>query len=94
MFFEAMYLYRTLDLKFNSMDSFHFESNFKQTINCPKTRANMNGPSKRMTYWPYSGDSRMKNSGGYCWAKEKSRGANQWRSQPRNLGGKCLILGE
>jgi len=26
MFFEAMDLYRTLDLKFNPMDSSHFES--------------------------------------------------------------------
>jgi len=58
-----MDLYRTLDLKFSPMDSSHFESNFKRTINCPTTRANMNEPSKRMTYWRYSGDSRMKKLG-------------------------------
>jgi len=29
MFIEAMDLYRTLDLKFNPMDSYHFESNLK-----------------------------------------------------------------
>jgi len=51
MFFEAMDLYRTLDLKFNPMDSSYFENNFKRTINCPTTRANMNEPSKRRTYW-------------------------------------------
>jgi len=62
-FFEAMDLYRTLDLKFNPVDSSHFESNFKRTINCPTTRANMNEPSKRMTSWRYSGDSRMKKMG-------------------------------
>jgi len=50
-----MDLYRTLDFKFNPMDSSHFESNFKRTINCPTTGANMNEPSKRMTYWRYSG---------------------------------------
>jgi len=70
-----MDLYRTLDLKFNPMDSSHFESNLKRTINCPTTRANMNEPSKRMTYWRYSGDSRMKKVGALR-AKEKSRGAN------------------
>jgi len=63
MLFEAMELYRTLNLKFNPMDSSHFESNFKRTINCRTTRANMNEPSKRMTYWLCSGDSRMKKSG-------------------------------
>jgi len=63
-FFEAIDLYRTLDLKFNPMDSSHFESNFKRTINCPTTRANINEPIKRMTYWRYSGDSRMKKVGG------------------------------
>jgi len=55
-----MDLYRTLDLKFNPMDSSHFESNFKRMINCLTTRTNMNESSKRMTYWRYSGDSRMK----------------------------------
>ena len=29
MYLEAMDLYRTLDLKFNPMDSYHFENNFK-----------------------------------------------------------------
>jgi len=48
-----MDLYKTLDLKFNSMDSSLFEINVKQTINCPTTRANMNEPSKRRTYWRY-----------------------------------------
>ena len=55
---------RALDLKFNPMESSHFENNFKRTINCPTTRENMNEPSKRMTYWGYSGDSRMKKMGG------------------------------
>ena len=45
MFLEATDLYKTLDLKFNPMDSSHFENKFKQTINCPTTRANMNEPS-------------------------------------------------
>jgi len=45
MFFEAMDLHGTLDLKSNPMDSSHFESNFKRTKNCPATRANMNEPS-------------------------------------------------
>jgi len=53
MFFEAMDLHRKLDLKFNPMDSSHFENNFKRTTICPKTPANMNGPSKRRTYWHY-----------------------------------------
>jgi len=44
MFFEAMDLYRTLDLKFNPMDSSHLESNFKRTINGPTTRANKSDP--------------------------------------------------
>jgi len=35
MFLELMDLYRTLDLKFNSVDSSHLENNFKQTINYP-----------------------------------------------------------
>jgi len=45
MFFEAMDLYRTLDFKSSPMDSSHFENNFKRTINCTTTRANMNEPS-------------------------------------------------
>jgi len=61
--FEAMDLYETLDLKFNPMDSSHLENNFKRTINCQTTRANMNEPSKWMTYWHYSGNSRMKKVG-------------------------------
>jgi len=60
MFLEAMDLYKTLVLKFNPMDSSHFENNFKRTINCPTTRANMNKLIKWMIYWRYSGDSRMK----------------------------------
>jgi len=44
MFFEALDLYRTLDLKSNPMDSSRFENNFKRTINCPATRADMNEP--------------------------------------------------
>jgi len=66
-----MDLYKTLDLKFNPMDISHFESNFKQTIYCPTTRANMNEPSKRMTYWRYSGDSRMKKVGGTAGPRKK-----------------------
>jgi len=42
-----LYLYRTLDLKSSSMDRSHFENNFKRTINCRATRANMNEPSIR-----------------------------------------------
>jgi len=53
MFIEAMDLYRTLHLKFSQNDSSNFENNFKGTINCPTTRANMNEPSKRMTDWRY-----------------------------------------
>jgi len=49
MFFEAMDSHSTLDLKFNPIDSSHFESNFKRTINYPTTRANMNEPCKQMT---------------------------------------------
>jgi len=44
--FEAMDLYRTLDLKSNPMDSSHFENNFKGTINCPATRANETSTQK------------------------------------------------
>jgi len=44
MFFEAMDLYRTLDLKSTPMDSSHFENNLKRTINCPATRPNRNKP--------------------------------------------------
>jgi len=47
MFFEAMDLYRTLNLNSNPMDSSHFENNFKRTVNCPTTRANMIEPSKQ-----------------------------------------------
>jgi len=46
-FFEAVDLYRTLGLKSNPMDISHFEMNFKRTINCPATRANMIEPSKQ-----------------------------------------------
>jgi len=42
MFFETMNLRRTMDLKSNPMDSSHFKNNFKRTINCPLTWANMN----------------------------------------------------
>jgi len=52
MFFEAMDLYRTLDWKFNPMDSSHIGNNFKRTINCPATRAYMNEPGKQ-TDWGY-----------------------------------------
>jgi len=73
-FFEAMDLYRTFDLKFNPMDSSHFQNNFKRRINCPTTRANMNEPSKRMIYWRYSGDSRMKKVGGTVGPRKKVGG--------------------
>ena len=53
MFFEAVGLFRTLDLKSNPMDNSHFENNFKRTINCPVTRANMNELSKQRTNWGY-----------------------------------------
>jgi len=53
MFFEEMDLYRTLDLKSNTIDSSHFEINFKRTINCPTTQVNMNQRSKRRTDWRY-----------------------------------------
>jgi len=67
MFFEAMDLYRTLDLKSSLTDSY----NFKQTINCPATRANMNEPSKQRTYW------RLHCSVTYV--------AQQWRSYHENF---------
>jgi len=53
MLFEAMNLYRSLDWKCNPTDSSHFENNFKQTTNCPATRANMNEHSKQRTDWRY-----------------------------------------
>jgi len=49
MIFEAMDFYRTLDLKSKPMDSSHFENNFKRTVNCPATRADMNESSKQRT---------------------------------------------
>jgi len=52
-FFEAMGLYRTLDLKSSPIDSSNLENNFKPTINCPVTRANMNECSKQRTNWGY-----------------------------------------
>jgi len=58
-----MDLYRTLDLKSNPMDSSHFENNFKQTMNCPRTRANMNEPNERMTYWCYHCPGTLLNNG-------------------------------
>jgi len=45
--------YRTLDLKSNPMESSHFENNFKRTISCPATLANMNQPSTSRAYWRY-----------------------------------------
>jgi len=48
-----IHLHGTFDLKSNPMDSSHFENNFKRTINCPATRANMNEPSKQRTDWRY-----------------------------------------
>jgi len=53
MFFEAMDLYGTVDLKSNPMDSSHFENNFKRTMNCQAIWANMNEPSKQRTYGRY-----------------------------------------
>jgi len=53
MFFKAMDLYKTLDLKSNPVDSSHFENNFKRTINCLATRDNMNEPIKQRTNWRY-----------------------------------------
>jgi len=47
--FEAMDLHRTFDLKCNPMGSSRFENNFKRTINCPATRANMNEPSTQQS---------------------------------------------
>jgi len=49
MVFQAMDLYRTLDLHSNPMDNGQsngvpFENNFKRTINCSATWANMNEP--------------------------------------------------
>ena len=79
-----MDLYRTLDLKFNLVDSSQFESNFKRTINCPTTRANMNEPSKRMTYWRYSGDSRMKKMGSTAGPRKKVGGQHKCLS--------CMVI--
>jgi len=53
MFFEAMNLYRSLDLKCNPTDSSHIENNFKRTKNCAATRANIDEPSKQRTGWRY-----------------------------------------
>ena len=53
MCFEAVDLYRTLDLKSNPMDSSHFENNFKRTIKCPVTRGDTNELSKQRTSWGY-----------------------------------------
>jgi len=53
MIFDAMDLYRTLDLKSNPMDNSHFDNKFKRTVNCPATLANMNEPSKQRTDWRY-----------------------------------------
>jgi len=69
-----MDLYKTLDLKFNPTDSSHFENNFKRTINCPTTRANMNEPCKRMTYWRFYNEKSVV----HCGAKEKRREANMF----------------
>jgi len=63
MFFKAMDLCRTSDLKFKPMDSSHFENNFKRTINCPTTRANLNEPSKRRSYWLYHWSVTLLNNG-------------------------------
>jgi len=71
MFFEAMDLYRILDLKSNPGNSSHFEMNFKRTINCPATRANMNEPSKLKT------DRRYRCSVMYV--------TQQWRSYHENF---------
>jgi len=54
------------------MDSSHFESNLKRTINCPATRPNTSEPCKRMPYWRYSGDSRMKKVGVTAGPKKKA----------------------
>jgi len=53
MFFEAMNFYGTFHLKSIQVDSSHFENNFKRTINCPATRANMNEPSTQRPYKHY-----------------------------------------
>jgi len=53
MIFEALDLYRALDLKSNPMDGFHFEINFKRTATCPATRADINESSKQRTYRRY-----------------------------------------
>jgi len=74
MFFEAVDFYRTLDLKFNPMDTSHFESNFKRTTKCATTQANMNEPSKRMTYWRCSCDPRMKKGEGTAGPRKKVGG--------------------
>jgi len=47
--FEAMDLYRKLHLMSNSVDSSHFENNFKRTKNCALTRNDMNEPCKQRT---------------------------------------------
>jgi len=71
MIFEAMDLYRTLDLKSNPRNSSHFQMNFKRTINCPATRANMNEPSKQTTDRRY-----------YCSVMYVTQ---QWRSYHKNF---------
>jgi len=49
MFFEAMYLHKTLHLKSNPMGSPHFQNHFKRARNCPATRANINESRKQRT---------------------------------------------
>jgi len=71
MFFEAMDFYRTLDLKSNPRNSSHFEMNLKRTINCPTTRANMNGPTKQKTDRRY-----------HCFVMYVTQ---QWRSYHENF---------
>jgi len=69
MFFEAMDLCRTLDLKSNPMDSFHFENNFKRTINCATTRAGMN---KRSTQQGCEARSRSRSNFGWLEPEPKT----------------------
>jgi len=71
MFFEAMDLYKTSDLKSDPIDSSQFENNFKQMISYPATWANMNEPSKQRTYWRY-----------HC---SMTYVTHQWRSYDENF---------
>ena len=52
-FLQAMGLHRTFGFEFQSNGQYPFENNFKRTINCPVTRAQMNEPKMQRINWRY-----------------------------------------